>query len=172
MAATIDVSAFKALLDQDQALALDVREPDEYAKGHVPGALLLPGGVALPGNLPELQGKRLVVYCQSGRRSAEVQETLKQEAPALDVVSLEHGISAWTEAGLPTTGQPSKMPLPMHRQVQVGVGVLLLFFSLMGATYGRGFYLGTGFLGAGLTFAGMTGFCGLALLLGKMPWNR
>src|SRR5690349_10452761 len=78
------------------ALALDVREPHEYAEGHVAGALLVPPG-QLVGKLGELPRSRtIVVACRSGRRSGEAVRTL-QAAGFSGVLNLAGGMIAWRE---------------------------------------------------------------------------
>ncbi len=82
------------------ALALDVREPDEYAAGHVADARLLPLGqvAARLGELP--RDRTIVVVCRSGRRSAEATRLLLGAGIA-DVFNLTGGMIAWRQAGLP-----------------------------------------------------------------------
>jgi rhodanese-related sulfurtransferase len=84
---------------------------------------------------------------------------------------LEGGIDAWIAAGLPTE-HDRKAPLEIMRQVQIVAGMLVLAGVALGATVSPGFLLLSGFVGAGLTFAGATGFCGMARLLALAPWNR
>jgi rhodanese-related sulfurtransferase len=85
----------------DDSVILDVREPDEYAAGHAPGALHIPMG-AIPHRTPELpDDARLVVVCRSGGRSARVTAYLRQEG--LDAVNLDGGMRAWLDAGRPMT---------------------------------------------------------------------
>jgi len=61
--------------------------------------------------------------------------------------------------------------MPIMRQVQVVVGFMVLLSSALAALVSPWFLLLTGFFGAGLLFAGLTGTCGMAALLGRMPWN-
>ena len=98
------------LQDLDHALAagaplLDVRESEECAAGHVPGAQLLPLG-ALAARLHELPTDRTVyVVCQAGGRSAQVAQLLEREG--LQVRSVAGGTAAWTQSGRPVeTGAP------------------------------------------------------------------
>ena len=58
------------------------------------------------------------------------------------------------------------------RQVQIAAGSMVVLGVLLGAFVTPGFYLLSGFVGAGLVFAGVTGTCGLAQVLRMMPWNR
>ena len=59
-----------------------------------------------------------------------------------------------------------------HRQVQVAVGVLVVVFTLAGFGVHPLFHALAGLTGLGLINAGVTGWCGMAMLLAKMPWNR
>ena len=85
---------------------IDVREPAEYAAGSLPGAANIPRGVLefrVDGH-PAIQGRRdaeIILYCQSGGRSALAAEAL-DKLGYTRVVSLAGGFKAWTEAGLPT----------------------------------------------------------------------
>lgn len=74
----IDAGTAIRLLDAGKAVAVDVREPDEYAVGHIPGAKLLPLGEVnsrAAEVLPE-KGATWLVYCRTGRRSAEAVQKL------------------------------------------------------------------------------------------------
>jgi len=88
-----------ARLQAEGALVLDVREPDEWATGHVPGATLIPLGT-LSGRFGELPREReLVVICRTGNRSAQARDLLLAAGfPA--VTSVAGGIGAWAAAGL------------------------------------------------------------------------
>lgn len=61
---------------------------------------------------------------------------------------------------------------PMMRQVQIAAGLLVLTGVILGFLVHPGFFGLSGLVGAGLTFAGVTGFCGAARLLQAAPWNR
>lgn len=89
-----------------QALVLDVREPQEYSAGKLPGAVNIPRGVLefQIGNHPQLgnaHDQPILVYCLSGGRSALAVESLKKLG-FNGAVSLAGGFKAWSEAGLPT----------------------------------------------------------------------
>lgn len=73
MSQKIDPAAAVRLLDAGKATAVDVREPDEYAAGHIPGAVLLPLGQVSADAAHKLPDKDAawLVYCRTGRRSAE-----------------------------------------------------------------------------------------------------
>jgi rhodanese-related sulfurtransferase len=83
------------------AVLLDVREDDEWAAGHIDGALHIPMG-ELPGRFGEVAdladaSRELVVVCRSGHRSARVVAWLAQNG--VDAVNLAGGLGAWTSAG-------------------------------------------------------------------------
>ncbi|HLZ31690.1 MAG TPA: MBL fold metallo-hydrolase [Chloroflexota bacterium] len=88
-------------LRQTGGLVIDVREPAEYAAGHVPGAVSIPQA-ELAMHLDELPRERdLLVVCQGGTRSARAARFLKQTGFS-KVTNLAGGTSAWCQAGLPT----------------------------------------------------------------------
>lgn len=81
------------------ATVLDVRESDEYAAGHVPGAQMLPLGI-LPVRMQDLpKNEPVYVLCQSGGRSAQAAELL--HTAGIDVRNVVGGTSAWISSGRP-----------------------------------------------------------------------
>lgn len=74
----IEPAAAIRLLDAEKAQAVDVREPDEYAVGHIPGAKLLPLGEVMSRAAEVLPDKDApwLVYCRTGRRSADAVQKL------------------------------------------------------------------------------------------------
>ncbi len=83
----------------DQAVFLDVREPNEWNLGHVPGALHIPRG-QLEGKVEAMidRAQPVIIYCASGNRSALAADTLQQMGYA-NVVSMRDGFKGWVEAG-------------------------------------------------------------------------
>ena len=99
----VDTATAKGQLQS--SLILDVREPAEYADGHLPGAINIPRGVLefKIDATPEFQGKQqesIVVYCQTGGRSALAALALNQLGYT-QAVSMAGGFKAWSESGLP-----------------------------------------------------------------------
>jgi len=97
----IDVDSTKKSLET--SLVLDVREPAEYAAGHLPGAFNIPRGVLefKIGSHPDFQDKQdahIIVYCQTGGRSALATEALNKIGFS-NAVSMVGGFKAWTESG-------------------------------------------------------------------------
>lgn len=151
----------------DGAQLIDVRAADEHAREHIPGALCLPLGAAAlpPGDAP------VIFHCRSGARTAGQAGALATLAGDRPAFVLAGGIEAWRKAGLPTA-EDRRQPLPIMRQVQIAAGLLVLTGVILGLFLDPRFFALAGFVGAGLTFAGATGWCGMAHMLERMPWNR
>jgi len=162
----------RELLDAGRAVLIDVREPDEHARERIPGAVHVPLGAIRGGDasLPERGQATLIVHCRSGRRSAEALAILERAGHA-PVLNLAGGIEAWRRAGL-DVDRTRGVPISIMRQVQITAGSLGLIGTVLGAAVSPWFLVVPGFIGAGLTFAGVTGTCGLASVLSVMPWNR
>ena len=152
---------------------LDVRTPGEHAAAHAPGAQLIPlDELDASAFCRERGGDCTPVYvlCQSGGRARRAIEKLER-AGVLGCVLVEGGTQAWIDAGLPMNRGESKV-LPLMRQVQITVGFLSATGAALALAVNPWFALIPLITGCGLLFAGLTGFCGLALLLAKMPWNK
>lgn len=97
------------LMNQENSLVLDVREPDEYAKGHIEGAVYMPFG-KLKERIAELEAHKnspLIVTCQSGTRSGHACAILKQHG-FTQVYNLAGGMMEWEEAKMPVTRKKGK----------------------------------------------------------------
>ena len=90
---------------QAPPLVLDVRSPEEFASGHVPGARNLPVGelASRAGALDAPRDATVVVYCERGPRARQAQAALSA-AGFSTVLHLEGDMSAWREKGLPCDG--------------------------------------------------------------------
>ena len=169
---TIDAPTLKRWLDSGEAVLIDVREPGEHASCHIAGATLLPVGSVCKSALPKAyEGKKLVVHCLKGGRGSTACEKLLAEDSALTLYNLEGGIGAWQAAGF-DVACTGKKHLPLDRQVQLTIGVMLFTASLLGYLLSPAWFALTGLIGIGLMVAGLTGFCGLARIMAKMPWNQ
>lgn len=148
------------------AILVDIRSADEYARAHIPCARNIP--LAQLARIED--ASEVVFHCKSGMRTGANAATLAacSDAP---VYLLEGGLDAWRKAGL-DCNVDRKQPLEIMRQVQIGAGSLVLAGVILGLTVSPlGFGL-SGFVGAGLVMAGVTGWCGMAKVLAVMPWNR
>lgn len=99
MSAAIEPREAASLLARGEAVAVDVREPSEWHRGHIAGALHVPLD-ALMQRLAELpRGVRLVAVCRSGTRSWIATAALRHQG--FDALNLEGGLQRWHRLGLP-----------------------------------------------------------------------
>ncbi len=89
-----------AMLRDDAAVVVDVREVDEFAAGHIPGAINMPLSTFQPSKLPDTRGKTLILNCLGGKRSAMALDKCRVAQAAVDT-HLAGGFGAWQSAGLP-----------------------------------------------------------------------
>ena len=89
-----------AMLRADAAVVVDVREVDEFAAGHIPGAINMPLSTFQPSRLPDTAGKKMVLTCLGGKRSAMALDKCGVAEAAVDT-HLAGGFGAWQSAGLP-----------------------------------------------------------------------
>ena len=78
---------------------------------------------------------------------------------------------AWADAGLPVNRGTSKV-ISLERQVRIFAGVIVLTGVLLAQFVNPACIWLSGFIGAGLTFAGITDWCGMGMLIAKLPWNQ
>lgn len=144
---------------------IDVRTPAEHGEIHIEGSELMP--------LDRLDPKQVhgpvVLVCRSGKRAEQARQKLAA-AGCRDLAVLDGGVTAWEEAGLPV--KRGKAVISLERQVRIAAGLLVLSGVVLGFLVHPAFYGLAAFVGAGLTFAGITDWCGMALLLARMPWNQ
>ncbi len=150
------------------ARLIDIRSADEHARERIPGAVNVP--LDRIGDLPH-DDRPIVFHCKSGMRTEANKVRLAAAAGGAPAYILKGGINAWRRAAQPTVTDRSQ-PLEIMRQVQIAAGALVLTGILLGLFVAPGFFGVSAFVGAGLMFAGVTGWCGMANLLRIMPWNR
>lgn len=169
----IDATECARLLDENpDALVVDVRTPAEFREMHIPGAHSMPLDRLDPEQLKSLAAadSACVVVCYSGKRSDQACQRLHQ-AGLGQAVSLEGGLERWERMELPLE-RSAKGGIAIIRQVQIVAGSMVFLGVILTVTVSPWWAILPGFFGAGLTFAGITGFCGLGLVLAKMPWNK
>lgn len=148
---------------------VDVRSPGEFAAGHLPGALPIPME-QIEVRVEDLDRHQpVLLVCQAGQRATLCRDWLS--AKGVEAQVLAGGVNAWSAAGYPLV-RTARSRWSLERQVRLGAGAMVLGGSVLAACFGPLWLLLTGFAGAGLTIAGLTGFCGMANLLAIMPWNR
>jgi glyoxylase-like metal-dependent hydrolase (beta-lactamase superfamily II) len=170
--ADIDPRTVHEMLQADPAALrlVDVRERDEVEATGIAGATNVPLD-ELEGRLGELTtpGGLLVLLCESGNRARLAAQILERHG--MDRYRVLHGgMRGWVKAKLPHRG--GHRVLPMMRQIQLAAGLLVLAGMGLGTFVDHWFYLISALAGGGLTVAGLTGYCGMALVLARMPWNR
>lgn len=149
---------------------LDVRSPAEHQEIHIEGSALHPLGQWDAKELAQQLGsdQPCVVVCRSGNRARQAAEKLAAEGMT-NLSVLAGGVLAWESEGFAVNR--GKKTISLERQVRIAAGSLVLLGVLLGFFVHPGFYILSGFVGAGLVFAGVTDTCGMGLLLARMPWN-
>ena len=153
---------------------IDVRTPAEFGEVHADCARNLPLPDVSPAALAALghggDAEPVYVLCQSGKR-AEAACVKLAAGGFTQVVLVSGGTEAWVAAGLPVT-RGSGRAIGIERQVRIGAGALVVLGVVLSRILHPDFVWLAAFVGAGLVFAGVSGFCGMGLLLAKAPWNR
>lgn len=167
---SIDPHTAQALLAEGATL-IDIRDGDAHRRARIPGSRCVPLAELHGWTADAQSGGTLIFHCQAGLRTRTSAPALAAAAGDRDACVLDGGIEGWTRAGLAIQRAPGSV-LDIGRQVQIVVGGLALAGSLLAATVSPWFLLLSGAVGAGLLFAGISGVCGLALGLARMPWNR
>ncbi len=170
----ISISAFKEVIESESNNStvdfINVCTPSEYKEKHIKGVRSVPLDT-LHSKIDELNKKKTVyIHCRSGNRGRQAIERLRSLGVTAELVNVEGGLLAWEEAGLATGSHTSR--LPIMRQVFIGAGGLVLGGILLTHFVGYEFILIPFFVSLGLLISGLTGWCGMALLLSKMPWNK
>ena len=168
---TITPADAARLMREQGAVLVDVREPDEHARARIPGATNLPLSRLHDADLAVQAGRPVLFHCRSGARTAGHAGALAGKAGGCEAFIVQGGLDAWKAEGLPVA-EDRRQPLELMRQVQIAAGSLVVLGVALGAMLHPGFFALSGFVGAGLVFAGATGTCGLARVLRMMPWNR
>ncbi len=169
---TISPSDAKMRLDAADTIVVDIRSEQEFKECHVPGAVLLPEG-KIDANLARLIGdKNAIFYCTSGARTDKAAQDI-ENAGFKKAEAIAGGLNAWAQKGLPTVQASGRQTrISIQRQVQLTVGVMIIALAVASLTTAPAATYVIAAIGAGLTFAGLTGTCALAKVLMAMPWNR
>lgn len=152
---------------------IDVRTPAEHGEVHAEGTRNVPldrlDAQALIGARNGSGDEPLYFICRSGSRANQACERVVA-AGFKNVVNVEGGTLAWEQAGLPVVR--GEKAISLERQVRIAAGSLVLLGTALGAFVHPSFLGLSAFVGAGLVFAGVTDTCGMAMMLGRLPWNR
>jgi len=158
------------LTAQPSSPVIDVRTPVEFAEVHVPQACSVPLDELKPGSLQLQKEQPVYLLCRSGQRATKAAEKFEKEGFSQTIV-VEGGTLAWIESNLPVMRSTVKV-ISLERQVRIAAGAIVFTGVLLAHFVNPNFIWLSGFVGAGLLFAGITDFCGMGLLLAKMPWNK
>ncbi len=109
------------------------------------------------------------LLCAGGPRATKAAQQLHEHIDS-PLVIIEGGLNSLKQHGL-TPEQGSGNVISLERQVRITAGLLVLVGVLLGTWYNPWFYGLSGFVGAGLTFAGITDTCAMGMALARMPWN-
>lgn len=155
-------------LIENGVLLVDIRAADEYAREHIAQARHIPlSDIAAQPPLTDAGG--VIFHCLSGNRTQANADRLAASVPG-DAYILDGGLAAWKQAGCPPWSiSHGRWSLTARCRLPPAPS------CCWAPSWGHGFpwfHALSGFIGAGLIFAGISGFCGLARLLLKMPWNR
>lgn len=116
------------------------------------------------------EGAPVFLLCQTGKRAQMAVEKLADKKH-LSLVILEGGLNAIKAAGA-ATNKGKKNVMCLERQVRIAAGSLVLIGVTLGFLVHANFFLIAGFVGAGLTFAGISDTCAMGMVLARMPWNQ
>lgn len=162
-------------LKNGEAILIDVREPEEFGAEHIAYASHVPlrmvGDMLQYVNIPP--GRKMIFQCKKGARGSQACNLLASLTDIQNrIYNIEGGIDGWKTAGLPVITVSSTPKISIFRQVQMIIGGLLFALIITGLA-GIGFAFVLAAIIAGIfAFTGIIGWCGLALLLQKMPWNK
>lgn len=156
-----------------ECILIDVREADEHARERIAGARLLPLSRFNAAHIVKAatDQQRIVVHCKGGKRAEDALRMTGSDTGRV-VLSLAGGIEGWKRANLPTISNTAVAAFSVMRQVQLVIGLGVLGGSALAWFVHPAFLAIPAFFGAGLTFAGLSGTCGLASIIVLMPWNR
>ncbi len=155
------------------ALLIDVRSHGEYRSLHAKDARCVPLDT-LQKKVDEVEPliepySNILLTCQSGNRAKTAYDILSKRFNK-NFFIIEGGTNAWVENDLPVI--KGKGTITIERQVRICAGSIILIGSLLAIFISKWFILIPAFVGAGLLNAGITEWCGMGLLLAKMPWNK
>jgi rhodanese-related sulfurtransferase len=115
-------------------------------------------------------GSHVYLLCQAGRRAEMAADQLKGTLDA-ELYVIEGGMNAVKQSNIQLK-ETGRNVIPLERQVRIAAGLLVLAGAALGTWVNPAFYGVSAFVGAGLTFAGVTDICPMGMMIAKMPWNR
>ena len=167
----ISPSELRLMLDTGDTELIDVRNTEEFAARHIKEARSIPLSILDLNQICD-KTKKIVLQCESGSRSKLAAKKLQALSKDLKIYSLDGGIRNWVEKNYAIVeGIAVNNKLPLNRQVQITAGIIIVLGIVLTKLMSRLFIIIPLFIGCGLIFAGISGWCGMASLLALMPWN-
>ena len=167
---SIDVNQLAKLADVD---LIDVRMPTEFRQVHAECARNVPLESLNPQTVMAARNgskdKPLYVICRGGNRSAQACKKFI-DAGYTNVINVDGGTLAWEKAGLPVVR--GKKAMSLLQQMQITAGSCIVLGVVLAYYVDPRFVAISAFMGCGLIFAGVTGYCPLSGLIAQMPWNQ
>lgn len=160
----------------DTTCIIDVRTAAEVNSACLAGCLHIPLHELTPETLKKVienNGKdisKIYLLCQAGRRAEMAADQLKGKIDA-EFIIIDGGVNGVQQANIPLIGS-GKQPVSLERQVRITAGILVLIGAILGTWVNPMFYGLSAFVGAGLTFAGITNTCAMGMIIARMPWNK
>lgn len=166
----ITTQELKDMLKSGDIELIDVRSTEEFLSKHVEEARNIPLPIL---DLTQIYNKnnKIVLQCASGARSTLAAKKLKSLEPNLDIYILNDGINSCEKSGHNIVKNSTEDKLPIMRQVQIVAGSIIVLGAILTIFVSKAFIIIPLFVGSGLIFAGISGWCGMAKLLALMPWN-
>lgn len=164
----ISIEEANDLLDNKEAILVDVRSKEEHHEEYIEGSYLHPLDTINLNNIKH-DNKKIILHCKSGKRSLEACKKLLEQHPSLELYSLDGGINAWSKSGCKTC---KSGVISIQRQVMITAGVMIIIGFILGFELNNKYFWLCAIVGTGLTYAGISGNCYMGMLLAKMPWNK
>lgn len=162
------IEALQAELKLETLTIVDVRTAPEFNALHANGAINIPLDEICDERLEALNiSTPIALICQSGTRA---KTACKKLTNSTDIIVIDGGTQAWENGGYDVIR--GKEVISLERQVRIAAGLLVFTGVCIGFFIHPTGLLLSGFVGAGLTFAGVTDTCGMGIMLSKCPWNK
>jgi rhodanese-related sulfurtransferase len=174
----ISAESFSRTYQDNQNLVLiDVRSPVEFESKHIKGSFNIPIDDLSVNSMKELIKRKKIktneeIYfiCKSGMRAKLAQQ--KMEDSKHPIVCVDKGLDGIDSGEGIEYNYGSRGGISLERQVRITIGFLMLAGILAGAFIHPLAYGFSGLISLGFLISGITDWCGMALLIAKMPWNK
>lgn len=167
----ISADGFAAKVSAGDAMhIIDVRTGVEFGACHIRGAKLHPLQSLDPkAVVAEAAGAPIHILCKGGARAKKAAEQISSDT-GQTVWVVSGGTDACVNINMPHN--VGKEVMSLERQVRIAAGSLVVVGVAAGALLHPAFFGLSGFVGAGLVFAGVTDTCAMGMMLARMPWNK